>query len=789
MKAFYLWLLATTLVLANTTEDLHRVSGKVTDKATNGPVPFASVVIKNGETIVTGGITDEKGEYTLTKIKSGNYTLEVQFIGYKTYVQKLPITKNLQLPNIILEEEATSLKEVEVVAERSNIVQKIDRKVVNVGQDLINAGPTASDILNNIPSVSVDPQNNTVALRGNPNVRIFIDGKPSNMSAAEVLQSIPSTAIKQIELITNPSAKYNPEGMSGIINIILHKNAIKGFNGSINTGVNFGITPKTNNSFDVNYRIQKFNFYSNYSINYGINNNFGFLKTEAINNPDNSNRNDFYIDNYNRRHFNKTGVDFYANDKNTFSFYTIQSFNSGNTLFDTEIRYDNPVNPFTRQRLDGVVRGHNQIYNLGYKRTFDKPEQTLEIEVNYNNNDNPEDTRFKDTNNQLIATNLVGRNYNQWLVNVDFVTPLSETSKLEAGLESRNDQTINDFNVNQNYVSDFDYRRNIYSGYTNYSKQLGKWSYQLGLRLESYEAVANFRRINETPADFKDYIFTVYPSGFLTYESSEKNSFQWSYSRRVDRPNIQQVNPIREWSSPLLDQEGNPNLVPQFTNSIEMNYTRKTKIGSVTTGAFFRYIQDPISQVFVQSPYDPNKKLMTFANFDNNTEYGIEVSGNLNVKKWWSINFGADAYFRNVRGVVEDLNGDLVQKEALSVPFNGRMNHTFSAAKNHKIILFGMYRGPVDDIQFNSRDMWRLDIGTRHTILKGQGTLSLRMNDIFNTMRARFYGSNPDNVDGQFRWESRMFNVNFNYRFGTGKYRAMQRRQRDANESQGGGMF
>lgn len=788
---FYVSLIAFVCFMWGTTaQNSFSVSGKVVDKSNNSPIPYATIVIKNKDQIITGGITNDKGEFSISKINSGAYEFEAQFIGYKSYTNTITIgSKNLDLGTIYLSEDVTVLAEVEVVGERTTIEQKIDRKVVNVGQDLINSGPSASDVLNNIPSVSVDAQNNSVTLRGNPNVQIFIDGKPSQLSASQALQQIPSTSIKQIELITNPSAKYNPEGMSGIINIILKKNSNLGFNANINAGANFGVTPKGNGSLDFNYRINKFNFYSTYSINHGRWNNRGFIDTENLTNANNSNLTLFRINNTNTNHFLKTGVDFYINDKNTLSFFTNQNRNTTDGNFFNQVNYTNGVNPTLIQVFESEVKSRNEVYNLSYKYQFEKPQKTFELEVNYNINDRPEDSQFFDGNDNLLQTNQIETLGKNLIVNADFVNPLDEKTKLELGLENRYDATDNLFDRDFTYFSDFDYKRNIVSAYANYGKQNEKWSYQLGARLENFEVEANFRRIDEQPGQFKDKIFTVYPSAFLTYSVSEKDNLNFSYSRRVDRPNLGQVNPIRNWSSPTIDQEGNPNLNPQFTNSVEINYTRTTKLGAITSGVFFRYINDPITQVFIQSPYDENKKLMTFDNFSNATEYGIETSGNLNFKKWWSANFGADVYFRNVTGFVENVDLELVEKEVLTVPFNARMNHNFNVSKRFRIIWFTMYRSGVEDIQFSNKLMWKTDLGFRYSLFKDQGSLSVRYNDIFNTMYARFYGENPDRAQGQFRWESRMLNVTFNYRFGSGKNRALQRKQRDANETQGGGMF
>ena len=216
------------------------ISGKVLDKASKVPISYVNILVKEDNKLVNGGITTEKGNFVISNLALKNYTVEIQFIGYKTILKKITLTQNapsVDLKTILLEEDATQLSEVEIVKERSIMEQKADRKIINVGKDLLSAGTTASEILDNIPSVTVDQQTKEISLRGNSNVRILVDGKPTTISASQLLQQIPATSIKQIELITNPSAKYNPEGMSGIINIVLNKNSKVGFNGNINCGV------------------------------------------------------------------------------------------------------------------------------------------------------------------------------------------------------------------------------------------------------------------------------------------------------------------------------------------------------------------------------------------------------------------------------------------------------------------------------------------------------------------------------------------------------------------------
>ena len=280
------------------------IKGKVIDKNTNEPLAYVNIILKDNDKIVTGSVTTDEGNFVINKLALQKYTVEIQFIGYATVVKNIDLTvdTNQNIGTIAIIEDVAQLNDVEVVAERSNMVQKIDRKVINVGKDLIASGTTASEIMNNIPTVSIDPQTKEISMRGNSNVRVLVDGKPSNVSVEQLLQQIPSASIKQIELITNPSAKYNPEGMSGIINIILHKNSQDGFNGSLNTGVTFGITPKTNSALNMNYRVGKVNFYTNYGFNHGINANNGFVNSERT---DQENRQDFKFKNKNNSHLIK----------------------------------------------------------------------------------------------------------------------------------------------------------------------------------------------------------------------------------------------------------------------------------------------------------------------------------------------------------------------------------------------------------------------------------------------------------------------------------------------------
>lgn len=780
------------------------IKGKVTDKKTNETLPYVNIIIKENGKLVTGAVTTEEGNFSITKLAPQKYTVEIQFIGYTTVTKNVDLTTNANqnLGTIAIAEDIIELKDVEVVAERSNMVQKIDRKVINVGKDLIASGTTASEIMNNIPTVSIDPQTKEISMRGNSNVRVLIDGKPSNVSIEQLLQQIPSASIKQVELITNPSAKYNPEGMSGIINIILHKNSQDGFNGSINTGVTFGITPKTNSALNMNYRVGKVNFYTNYGFNHGINANNGFVDSERTNLE---NRQDFNFRNKNNSHLIKFGMDYYINDKNTLSAYTNQSFTSGFGTGLTTVAFDNPIaNRNTNQSFGSDGKNKNQTYDVVYKHNFDKKDKTFELQANFSHTENDENTLYNETifnpTQSFERRNILNGVTDYFQLNADFVNPLNETTKLELGVESRIQNSSNRLeDINPSFSSAnnaFEFGRNIYSGYANIGKQVGKWSGQVGLRMEYFDLQADFE-VNQTNPSFSDKqrvndeIFTVYPSAFLTYNANDKNSFNFNYSRRIDRPSIGQISPIREWTTPILESRGNPELTPQFTNSFEVNYTRNTKLGSITSGIFYRKISDEISRVVFNDPNNPNRNILSYDNFNNNDAYGIETSGNLKFSKWWSVNASADVYFRTVKGTVQNSNTNALENaEADVTTFNVRVNNSFTATKDLRFQLFGMYRGKDKSIQFDRKEMYRIDLGATYNVLKGKGTITARLNDMFETMRFAFDGSIPYRQQGAFYWESQTVYVGFNYMFGGGKNKALARKQRDANEVQsGGGMF
>ena len=618
------------------------IKGSVNDLETKDALPYVNIVIKSSsDSILTGGITNLKGQFEIKKIPYGDFKIEFQFIGYKTEIKNITLSQQqskINLGEINIQVSSDLMDEVTLVTELSTVEQKVDRKVINVGKDLTSAGTTASEMLNNVQSVSVDQQTGNISLRGNENVRVLIDGKPSNISASQLLKQIPSASIKQIELITNPSAKYNPEGMSGMINIILHKNMNTGFNANISSGMTYGENLRYNGALNMNYKKGIVNFYSNYGYNAGKSHNFGHVtRTAGI-----PSYQEFIFDNDPESHLLKLGADIYINDRNTLSLYTTQNFNTSYNDGVTKVTIND--NLVTNSPNYSKIKNTSGIYNLNYRHNLnEKGDHNLDFEANYSKSSVPEDAKYRDlvnvSNNNLNFTNDILNEQENTIINVDYSKPLDDKSKLEIGGELRMDNTKNNINTTQENVanSSFNYKRNIYSGYFNYNKSFETIMIQVGSRFEQYEVDGTFNRDTDN-LGYKDEIFSIYPSVFITYNPSKKNQFQFSYSRRVDRPSIGQVNPIREWSTPLITSIGNPDLVPQFTNSFESNYTKQLKKGGITAGVFYRRINNTISRFSTIDPLDDNRQLLSYANYNTTNRYGIELSTYYSINKWWRIN-------------------------------------------------------------------------------------------------------------------------------------------------------
>jgi iron complex outermembrane recepter protein len=787
------------------------INGQVIDSNLGEPLAYVNVIIKTiSGKFISGEYTNEEGYFEIKNINENTFILSVQYIGYTTLEKKVVIkkdAKNTDLGILNLEQNNTTLDEITIIAETSSIQQKADRKVITIGKDLATSG-TASELMVGIPSVNVDVQTGDISLRGNSNVQIMVDGKLSNIPTAQLLKQIPSTAIKSIELITNPSAKYNPEGMSGLINIVLYKNTMLGFNGSISTGISHEKSTKTNNSVISNYRNGKINIFANYSNNISKNINNGIVQR-----PANNSEQLFEFTDKSKNNLVKFGLDYYINNNQTISVFTNQNKsvleNSGvtNAIYTNNALF-NQTQLWTNDGDDSTSQ-----YNLDYKINFNDDGHNLELEIDHNNYSGSSVANFLfpvGATTDYIDFNKTNRK--RTTLNIDYANSVSENSKIELGLQANIFKSLilyesTGFSFNSAGVTaptpniNFDYIRDIYSIYGNYNTNINKWSFQLGLRVENVDVIATAVQTNATNTNsknnFTNSYFELYPSAYITYKLSEKSAFQLNYSRRVDRPGIGQINPIKEWSTPLVSSYGNSNLIPQFTNSLEFNYTRSLENGSVTFGTFFRGISDEINRALFIDRSDVNsgRLIFTHDNFDNSTAYGVELSSSYKPYNWWRLNGSFDLYSQILKGIAEKLSAPLetatindIITETNSVDniaWNFRLYNNFKINEKITFTAFGFYQGRNSNLQYDVKPMFYVNIGSRISFAKGKGSVSLNYNDIFNTMKFRFKGTKPYVQEGEFNWESNTVYLGINYRFGSTQFGAKSRKKRANDEKEG----
>ncbi len=762
-----------------TAQNTGAILGVVTDKANDQPLAYASLVLKDqGGTIINGTITDRKGFFEFTELAVGTYLLEIEFIGYTR--QEIPVKLETQqqvtLPSIALSESAEVLEGVTITAQKSTVEQRLDRKIINVGADLISQGPSAVDLMNNLPSVNIG-SDGTVSFRGSDNVRILIDGKLSNLeNPADVLQQIPSNSIKKIELITNPSAKYNPDGLNGIINIILKKTAQEGWNVAFGANSIIAQRERYNSNLSLNFKPGTSNYYLEYS------NGFGDQVTDGIVNRFDLNSNQITHNVNNREsHFIKLGADFYLSKKSILSVFTNQ--NLFNAIFDGQkdvVFEENQENNFFLN--DFLTRdNHTQNYNTNYRWLLNGESHFVEIEANYNLFRSDLVNDFDFSGNIAVPSYIenVDDTRSVLTFNLDYSLPLGKKAKLEFGGEGRINRIDNEYSSTNLELEDstFEYNRDIYSSYFLYNQSFGRFKLNLGARFEQYRVNAQFNQEVSGLEVFDQELFNIFPSLFLSYQTSDESPHQYqiSYGRRIERPSFNQVNPIRQTTTPQILATGNIGLLPQFSNTVEANYLYRFTKGSISSGIFYRYIQDEINRIGIFDQDDPNLLRLSYDNFDSNNAYGIEVGGNIRLTDWWRSNLNIEFYKRQQRGLIEG-EKVAVQNALTNIKWtqNYKITERFSAS------LFGFYGGPQEILQYRLKANYYLNTGLRYSFANGNGSISVNANDIFGTRRFAFRTFRTVFQEGEFLRDTQQIFFGLSYRMG-GKLSSRVRKKRSNN--------
>ena len=786
------------------------VTGTVLDKDVNQPLEYATIVFfsKKENKIITGGITDASGNFSIT-VPSGTYDVSVEYISYKT--KSIPnkiLNKDTDLGILGIAIDVESLGEVEVIAERTTVEIKLDKKIYNVGKDLTVRGGTVSDVLDNVPSVSVDVEGN-VSLRGNENVRILINGKPSGLvglNSTDALRQLPAESIERVEVITSPSARYDAEGTAGILNIILRRSKLQGLNGAITA--NAGHPTSAGISGNINYRTGDFNFFNTTGYSYRESPGRSLTETQYFNRVFDDNGNlisddpDTFLnetrktDRQSEGLSTNFGVEWYITDTASLTTSIVyRNSDEENNTTNTIDRLDTDGSLINRSfRFDPEFEDDKTIqYALNFDKQFGGNSQhKLTFDFQYETNDETEKSLISQDGNDAERVKTI-QEQNEVLLQADYVLPIGENSQFEVGYrgnfnELDTDYTL-EFNENGDFVLDTDvsnnliYKEQINAVYSQFgSKIKTKFSYLLGLRMESTRISINQLTTNDLQK--KDYI-GLFPTVNLGYEISDKQSLQLGYNRRISRPRSRFINPFPSRSSATNLFQGNPDIDPSYSNKVDLGYLNR--FGKVTlnssiyyergTDAFTFITEDTGETATVNGTEVPVIRRSPI-NLATNDRYGFEFTLTYRPTKDWNINGNFNLFQSITEGFY---NG--VDYGAENLSWFVRLNNKYTLPGNIDWQTRLFYMGPREDAQNKSKGMFSTDLAFSKDIFKDQASIAFNISDVFNT-RKRVTDSFTSTFDSysEFQWRQRSFNVSFTYRFNQQK-----KQQRDRSQNNGGG--
>lgn len=789
------------------------VTGSIKTADGNGAASVTVSLLKSKDsTLAKTALTDKAGAYEIDLIPEGNYLVVASTVGFKKiYSSSFSISesnKKIELGVIAFKETTTDLTEVTVVAKKQFIETRIDKTIVNVDASPTSAGATALEMLEKSPGVIVN-NDGVISLKGKPGVIVMVDGKQTFLSPtdlANLLKNMPASSIDQFEIMTNPSAKYDASGNSGIINIKTKKGLAGGFNGSVTLGATASffdmyntlyVIPKSQNSFNFNYRKKKFNFFGNYNPNFfrgrnllQINRKFLSQSNELIGYNDVETKFKFG----NNNHTLKLGFDYFADKKNTFgvvvSGFTFSGHPTPVTVTDSKDENKQLMSRMV-SNTDNDIKFKNLSTNLNFRHVFDSTGRELTADFDFvayrNTSDMLLTTDFFDEAGSVTDPTLLLKGHLPSVINIytfksDYVHPLKKGAKIEAGIKTsfvKNDNEV-DYQRRQedkwqkdSRSNHFIYDENINAAYINASKQIKKWSFQTGLRLENTIA-KGYQVTNDST--FKRNFTNLFPSAFISYEINKKNTITVSYSRRITRPNYQDLNPFTFFLDSLSYRQGNPFLLPQFTNNIELSHSFN---GKIITTLNYNDTKNVISQLIKQN----NDDRVVFLTVDNVASFrnmGISITVPVAVTKWWNLNFFTNIFNNHYKGIY---NADPIDISYTS--FMANTTNTFTIKKGFTMELGGFYRAKGVDNLSIMQPMYQMSIGAQKQILKGKGTLRLNVRDPFAWQRFRAITqySNID-VNVSARNDSRQVTATFTYRFGKTQQAPPQRRRSNASQDE-----
>ncbi|MET0392632.1 MAG: TonB-dependent receptor, partial [Chitinophagaceae bacterium] len=770
-----------------------KISGLVKDQQGKGlEKTTVSLLRASDSAVVKLSVTDKEGKFSFPA-DAGRYLVSVSYVGYAPlYSPVFAVSGDVQLGDLVMIKAEASLSGVTVTARRPIVEVKADRTILNVEGTINATGNDALELLRKSPGVTVDKDDN-ISLSGKNGVQVFIDGKPSPLSGTDLanyLKSMQSTQIESIELITNPSAKYEAAGNAGIINIRLKKNKSFGFNGSVNAGWNMGVYPKYNGGFALNYRYKKVNLFGNYNYNRSKNQNrFNLYRTSSV---DSSFDQKSRMVNRNESHGFKAGMDYYANNKSTFG--VMINGNLGDSRSSNESRTAIAYLPSKLvDRLlvaDNISSGDrtNINFNANY-RFADTSGHELNVDLDYGfyngANSQFQPNRTYDATGTTLKqeefyNTLTPSDIDIYSAKVDYEQNFKKGRLGYGGKISyvKTDNTFQRFyspsssspSLEDNH-NDFNYKENINAAYVNYNRQFKGIMIQAGVRVENTHSKGHsvgFRHDYSTgtnvPLDtLLDRNYTnAFPSAALTFNKNPMKQWSITYSRRIDRPSYQNLNPFEFNLDKYTFQRGNPNLRPQYTNSFGITHIYKYKL---TTTLNYSHVSDVFSTI---PKSEGSRAFITNENIATQDIVSLNVSMPVQYK-WYSLFFNINSYYSKFKGQSVGYNVDV---DVFS--FNLYAQQTFKLGKKTTAELSGFYTAPsIWQGAFETKALGSMDVGLLRTILNGKGSIKASFTDVFKTLR--FYSTN--NTTGQIvrangAWESQQIRINFNYRFGSNQVKA-----------------
>lgn len=812
MKKLFLNPILLSLIFIITCTTTHSQSigndGKVSGKVSNQdlePAIYATIGLLNSRDslLVKGSLTDESGDFKLENIPNGTYLLEIQYFGYKKfYTDSFIISEDQKIFNfneLVLEESMEELDAVTITAKTPFIEKRIDKTILNVQQSVLSAGNTALEILQRAPGVNVDNRGN-ISLQGKQGVLIMINDKPTYLSTDQLLNLLRTTdgnSIGTVELITNPSSKYDAAGNSGIINIKLKKNRDYGTNGSISLGAGYGEDYKANTSISLNHREEKFNIYGSY--------NFSDSKSLTDLNLSRDSKLEDEITYFNqtgsaRSHYTnnsyRAGVDFFLNETNTLGFMVDGQFNRRDIKSSSETYIGSRpgiVDSIVVANNPTLGKNRNITYNLNYQTVLDTLGQELNVDLDYakyrnrgdnNYNNNIFDASGEEQIGRRIFRSITPTTINIWSGKIDYNYTFDESLKLESGFKSSLVETDNNFQFdnlvegewvdNTERSNQFVYRENINAAYVSLNKEYGAFTLQAGLRAE--QTISEGNSITEQNIVKRDYL-DLFPSLFAEFELSEKSDLGFSYGRRIDRPDYASLNPFVEFVDLYTFEQGNPFLNPQYTNSFELSWSlMDTYLFSLS----YSKTDDVISTAILSDPVDKTL-FITQLNLAEQTSYNLNINAPVAITDFWNTD-NSFTLFRN----------DFSSPNIMGSPYNsGQLSFLFNSYHSIKINstinaeLSGYYLSSQVNGTYGIEPLTAIDFGVNKSFADGKGNIKFSVNDIFNTNITRVTSEIPlQNYNLKQKEETRVFRIGISYDLGSLEIKGPRSRNTGSSEEE-----